>query len=298
MVGDVLGQVRNFPLKATFPVGLQRKFLFMKQFFLLSLALPVVLCISSCTWNNVSTEDGFKTYFDSAQVDGSFCLYDNGHNDFKIYDKDQYLKQISPVNTFDIVTSMIGLETGKVVDQKMIIHWDGVVRKPEWDKDLTMEAAFKTNATPYFQELARRLGKDTLKIFLDTLAYGNKNIQGAVDSFWLNDSLQVSPDETLGLVKKLYFKQLPFQKHTQELMTEIMSMESNSSYNLSYKTGNGFNKSGLPLGWVVGWIEENRHPYFFVLTVQGRAKDQDVAQTSLQLLKKLLQSQGFLQGKK
>ena len=34
---------------------------------------------------------------------------------------------------------------------------------------------------------------------------------------------------------------------------------------LGYKTGWGFwnEKTGKHIGWVVGWIEENQHPYFF-----------------------------------
>ncbi len=47
--------------------------------------------------------------------------------------------------------------------------------RPAWNKDLTMEEAFKFSAVPYYQEVARRIGKDTMQHWLDTLGYGAKN---------------------------------------------------------------------------------------------------------------------------
>ena len=75
---------------------------------------------------------------------------------------------------------------------------------------------------PYFQEIARQIGKDTMKLWVDSIQYGNKNISGPVDSFWLNNHLKISPDEQLGLMSKLYFDQLPFQKYAQQMVRDAM----------------------------------------------------------------------------
>jgi beta-lactamase class D len=37
-----------------------------------------------------------------------------------------------------------------------------------------MEEAFKVSAVPYYQEVARRIGKDTMQHWLDTLGYAAK----------------------------------------------------------------------------------------------------------------------------
>ncbi len=108
--------------------------------------------------------------------------------------------------------------------------------------------------------------------WIDSLGYGNRNISGPIDSFWLNNRLKIKPDEELGLVKKLYFDQLPFFKRTQEIVQSVMLREQNSNYKLYYKTGLGSLENGHELGWVVGWIEENRHPYFFVLNIESTRK--------------------------
>jgi beta-lactamase class D len=181
----------------------------------------------------------------------------------------------------------------------MIIKWDGVVReREELNKDLTMEEAFKVSSVPYYQEVARRIGNDTMQYWLDSIKYGNMQIGNAVDSFWLNNQLKISPDEQLGLVKRLYFEQLPFQKRTQQIVRKVMLQEDNSLYKLAYKTGWGFDEKGDNVGWIVGWIEENRHPYFFVLLVQSPDRNYDMRTNRLALLKDILNHYEFMQGKK
>ena len=197
------------------------------------------------------------------------------------------------------MNSLIGIQTGVIKDEKMVIKWDSVKRwNPDWNKDLTMEEAFKVSAVNYYQEVARRIGKDTMKKWIDSLSYGNKNISGPVDSFWLNNHLKITADEELGLVKKLYFGQLPFYERTQEMVRKVMLREDNSNYKLSYKTGWGKTENGKELGWIVGWIEENRHPYFFVLNIESPDGHIDMMNVRLKILKEILSQMGFFKGKK
>ncbi len=257
------------------------------------------LLIIACSPNNVKTDDSLKKYFDEQHVTGTFGLYDNGTGQFSIYNLARFKDSaFLPASTFKIVNSLIGLETGKIVNEKMVIKWDGVVRsRPEWNKDLTMEEAFKVSAVPYYQEVARRIGKDTMQHWLDSLKYGTKKINTKIDSFWLDNSLKITPDEEMGLVKKLYFGQLPFQKRTQDIVKKVMLQENNANYKLSYKTGWGFLENGRSLGWIVGWIEENRHPYFFVLNVEGD-RNTDMITARLHILKAILKQNDFFEGKR
>jgi beta-lactamase class D len=45
----------------------------------------------------------------------------------------------------------------------------------------------------------------------------------------------------------------------------MMIRERNDKYILAYKTGWGTTENGNQLGWFVGWIEENKHVYPFVM---------------------------------
>lgn len=255
--------------------------------------------IFSCSPNNVKIDNKIQQYFDSNKVTGSFGLYDNGTGEFTIYNLKRYKDSAYlPASTFKIINSLIGIETGRITNEKMVIKWDGIVRSiPEWNKDLTMEEAFKFSAVPYYQEVARQIGKDTMQFWLDSLKYGNHVINSKIDTFWLDNSLKITADEQLGLVKKLFFTQLPFQKRSQEIVKKVMLQESNANYKLSYKTGWGHLKNGNSLGWLVGWIEENKHPYFFVLNVEG-PKEMDMVTIRLNLLNSILKQEGFLEGKR
>ncbi len=267
--------------------------------------LLVVMFLGACSPNNVTVEDSLKSFFDSSKVDGCFGLYDNGSGQFTIYNLSRYKDSAYlPASTFKIVNSLVGIETGRIVNEKMVIKWDGVVRKhdngdtiKEWNKDLTMAEAFKVSCVPYYQEVARRIGKDTMQQWLDSLKYGNKKIGNRIDSFWLDNSLKITPDEQLGLVKKLYFGQLGFQKRTQEIVKKVMLQEDNANYKLYYKTGLGYKENGRSIGWVVGWIEENHHPYFFVLNLEGE-HNADIVTARKNILTGILKKEGFFEGKR
>ncbi len=232
-------------------------------------------------------------------------MKDNGTGKFTIYNLGRYRdSSYLPASTYKIVNSLIGLQTGKISNDSMVIKWDGVKRwNDDWNKDLTMYEAFRVSAVNYYQEVARRIGKDTMQFWLDSLKYGAKTymekitIKTAVDSFWLDNSLKVTPDEQLGLVQKLYFDQLPFFKSYQEVVKRAMLFENNTNYRLAYKTGWGFDEKGNNIGWIVGWIEENNHVYFFVLNLESPEKDFDMKTVRMNILKGILKQLGFFEGK-
>lgn len=270
----------------------------MKSGFLFLLS---VCFLQACTPNNVTIDNSLKKFFDKNQVQGTFGMFNNGSGEFTVYNLSRFKDSAYlPASTFKIVNSLIGLETGKISDEKMVIKWDGIVRDvPEWNQDLTMTQAFKVSAVPYYQEVARRIGKDTMQFWLDTLGYAaryKKARINKIDTFWLDNSVKITADEQLGLVKKLYFDQLPFQKRSMRVVKEVMVMEKNANYTLAYKTGWGHRENGNSLGWVIGWIQENYHPYFFALNVEG-AQDLNMKDLRLNILKGILKQSGFFQGK-
>jgi beta-lactamase class D len=115
---------------------------------------------------------------------------------------------------------------------------------------------------------------------------------------WLDNSLKISGDEQLGLVKKLYFGQLPFQPRSQRMVKNMMKREENSNYLLSYKTGTGKLENGHLLGWNIGWIEENRHPYFYILQLESDDANYQMDAHREKMLKDILKQYGFMEGKR
>ncbi len=274
----------------------------MKQ---LSNFLLLIAFLQSCSPNNVKQDKSLKKYFDDNKVEGCFALMDNASGKFTVHNLGRYRdSSYLPASTFKILNSLIGLQTGKISSDSMVIKWDGVERRvADWNKDLNMYEAFRVSSVYYYQEVARRIGKDTMQIWLDSLKYGAKTdtgkvvITSAIDSFWLDNSLKITPDQQLGLVKRLYFDQLPFFKSYQEMVKRAMLFENNSNYRLGYKTGWGFKENGNAIGWVVGWVEENSHPYFFVLNIESPDKDFDMSTIRMKMLKNILKQLGFFEGR-
>lgn len=260
----------------------------------------IAFCFYACSPNNVTVDESLGKYFKDNNAEGCFALFNNGNGEFTIYNLERYKDSAYlPASTFKIVNSLIGLQTGIVSNTQMVIKWDGITRRvPEWNKDLMMYDAFRVSAVPYYQEVARRIGKDTMQFWLDSLHYGTTKIKSRIDTFWLDNSLKITPDEQLGLVKRLYFKQLPFFSTYQDTVKRVMLFEDKPAYKLSYKTGWGQRENGNQLGWVVGWIEENRHPYFFVLNLESKDKNIDMPTVRMKILKDILNQLGFMKGNK
>lgn len=265
----------------------------------LAFSLIVIFCFNSCSPNNVKEDNSLKKFFDENHVNGTFALWNNGTGKFTIYNLKRYRdSSFLPASTFKIINSLIGLQTGAISGDSMIIKWDGVERPvKEWNKDLTMYEAFRVSAVPYYQEVARRIGKERMQQWLDTLSYGTKKITTAIDTFWLDNSLKIRPDEEMGLVKRLYFNQLPFFSNYQNKVKNAMLFDNNTNYKLSYKTGWGRNEKGNHLAWIVGWIEENKHPYFFVMNFESSDPNADIPTIRMNMLKGILKQLGFMEGK-
>ncbi len=261
--------------------------------------------LNACSPDNVKEDKSLGKFFTDNKMEGCFAIMDNASGKFTVYNLGRYRdSSYLPASTFKIVNSLIGLQTGKISSDSMVIQWDGVERwMPDWNKDLNMYDAFRVSSLPYYQEVARRIGKDTMQYWLDSLKYGARSdtdqvvIRTAIDSFWIDNSLKITPDQQLGLVKRLYFDQLPFFKSYQETVKRAMLFESNTNYRLGYKTGLGYRENGNMLGWIVGWIEENNHPFFFVLNLETADRNAPMINIRKQMLKDILKHLGFLEGK-
>ena len=258
----------------------------------------LILVCFSCTLNNIKNADQLKKYFDEYKVDGCFALYDNSRGEHTVYNEKRDTTRFSPASTFKILNALIALQTGRLTDDSSMIKWDSVVRdRPEWNQNLSLYHAFRVSAVPHFQEVARMIGRDTMQKWLDSTHYGNMVIGPAVDQFWLNNSLKISNDEQVWLAKLLYFRQLPFRHSVQEEVKKMMIWENNTNYQLAYKTGWGKTVSGNELGWIVGWIEENRHVYFFSMNFETADHQIDMVTVRKKILMNILTEVGFFKGR-
>jgi beta-lactamase class D len=175
-----------------------------------------------------------------------------------------------PASTFKIANSLIALETGVVEDpDKDIFKWDGVVRPIEaWNKDHTMRSAIAASAVPVYQEIARRIGPERMLKFLDLFDYGNRNIGGGIDQFWLTGELRINPVQQVDFVDRLRRGVLPVGKRSQDLVRDILPVTKVGDAVIHAKSGLlGAERGEASLGWMVGWVDKGNEPTVFALNM-------------------------------
>jgi len=200
-------------------------------------------------------------------IEGSFVLYDKNRNEYLIYNKEQAQKRVSPCSTFKILNSLIGLETKVLEDETTVFKWDGKKNYiDEWNKDHTLASAFKNSVVWYYQEVARRVGRERTQAYLKGVNYGNVNISGGLTKFWLDSSLRISPLEQVVFLRRFYSSDLPFSRTNIDIVKKIMTISNNNGVVLSGKTG----FAGEHLGWFVGYVEKENNVYFFATKIEGK----------------------------
>lgn len=230
---------------------------------------------AACSPNNVKSDAAIAKLFDSAQVHGSFALLENGTDLFTIHNLSRYRDSAyAPLASFYSLPALIALDKG-------FIH----------HKDSSAEAV---DGDVFYDSLISKLGRVEIIRTIDSLHYGKGLVSADMHHFWKDQSLKITADEQLGFIKKLYFRELFFQKKSQEKYKSMITREQNAAYQLSYIIGADTTQSPYPT-WIVGYVEENLHPYFFVLNTEAKNGAQ-LKEKNILLLKNILLQQGFLKG--
>jgi beta-lactamase class D len=200
---------------------------------------------------------------------GAFVLYDVANKYYISHNEEQCKKRLSPCSTFKIPNSLIALETGIATDENFLLKWDGTNQPIEsWNRDHTLKTAIENSVVWYYRELARRIGEEKMKEYIQKINYGNMDISGGLDKFWLMSSIEISANEQVEFLYKLYKNELPFSEKTVKIVKDIMTLEKKDSYVLRGKTGSGKKwKEAYSQGWFVGYIEHSNNAYIFATNI-------------------------------
>lgn len=219
-----------------------------------------------------------KHFADEGTV-GAFAAYQTDDQHLIASDHSRAREAVLPASTFKIPNSIIALETGVVADpDKDIFKWDGVTREiKEWNKDHTLRTAIAVSAVPVYQEIARRIGKERMQKYVDAFEYGNRNIGGGIDRFWLSGDLRISPLEQVAFVDRLRRRALPVSKRAQDLTADILPVTKVGDSIIRAKTGltgvtdkSMTDGKGVAVGWLVGWVEKGSAQTVFALNLDVR----------------------------
>ena len=232
---------------------------------------------------NEFRDDLAKRFFDAGTV-GTFVGYKVEDYLIIASDKVRSGEAKLPASTFKIPNSIIALETGVVADpDKDIFKWDGVTRSIEaWNRDHTLRSAIAVSAVPVYQEIARRIGAERMQKYVDLLDYGNRDIGGGIDQFWLTGNLRIDPVQQIDFLDRLRRSALPVSKRSQELVRDILPVTRVGDAMIRAKSGLLGAEQGRPsLGWMVGWAEKGSSVTVFAMNMDCKEPAQIAARMTV-----------------
>ena len=201
--------------------------------------------------------DEWQAHFEAKAVRGTFVMYEPAADRYLVCNEARSKQRFIPASTFKIPNALIGLEVGSIADEREVFHWD---RKPKvraaWERDHTLATGMRDSVVWMFQEVARRTGRENMREWLERLQYGNRDMRGGIDLFWLQGALRVSAVEQVDFLRRLAEGSLPATQRAQRLVRESLVVERTRQYTLYAKTGSsGTTKNSV--WWWVGWVERN-----------------------------------------
>lgn len=197
-----------------------------------------------------------------------------------------------PASTFKILNTLIALEEGAIGGKAEVIRWDGRNYDiPDWNRDQTLESAFRVSCVWYFQELARRVGSDRYRDYVVRCGYGELNEPFDGSTFWLDGSLQISAMEQVRFLRRLCNRDLPFRASSFETLRELMVVGNAPGYVLRAKSG-WFARSVPQVGWYVGYVERAGQVWLFAMNMDIR--NQEELPMRQQLVLEALRARGII----
>jgi len=200
----------------------------------------------------------------------------------------------SPASTFKVPLSLMGYDAGILKDEDEPA-WP---YKPEynawneaWRKTITPRPWLRDSVVWYSQVLTREMGMERFRRYVDAFQYGNRDVSGdkgkanGLTHAWLSSSLQISPVEQVGFLRKLLKRELPVSEKAHDMTLAVMpTFALPDGWTAYAKTGSGFQPSrdGSPnrdrqFGWFVGWAQKGDRRILFARLIRDERKETSVA---------------------
>jgi beta-lactamase class D len=174
------------------------------------------------------------------------------------------------------------------------VPWDGEPRWLEsWNRDHSLRSAMYESVVWFFQGTARAIGRERMRAYLVALDYGDAEVEGPIDAFWLDDgSLEISATESLRFMARLYWGELPRGRQHVPLVRELLLRPVESyagrvpegtplppvhpAMVFSAKTGTGGHGDGS-VTWLVGHVRCPEREHVFVSRVIAAGEPQVIS---------------------
>ncbi|WP_144462742.1 BlaR1 family beta-lactam sensor/signal transducer [Siminovitchia fortis] len=243
-----------------------------------------VLCLSPLTTaiavsNDVYHFSGKNTVYEDLSsyfngYSGSFVLYDAATKNYQIYNREMSEQRISPNSTYKIYSALFALEENVISVKNNEQHWDGTVYPfEEWNKNHDLSTALGSSVNWYFQNLDQEIGKKQLQYYFHKIKYGNENLSGKLDSYWMESSLKISPIEQVQLLTAFGENSFGFKEENVRAVKNAIFIDEQKNGQLYGKTGTGMVNGKNVNGWFVGFVKHDDNTYYFAINIQSEKGD-------------------------
>lgn len=214
-----------------------------------------------------------------------FLLYDEQSRQTVREPSEACSTRLTPASTFKIPHALAALDAGIVSGPHDTFRYDGAALYFErWQRDHDLASAMRDSVVWYFQRIAERMGIDRERAYLKAFDYGNQDASGSLTSFWLGDSLKISPEEQLTFLLRFFGGRVPIREDAARTVQEILVQPVGSIVNAAgehsfaapwpegttvyAKTGSAEDQ-GRAVRWLVGRIVRGDRRWIFVSCVVG-----------------------------
>ncbi|MHC1791500.1 class D beta-lactamase [Solidesulfovibrio sp.] len=234
----------------------------------------------------------WQAHFDAAGVTGVMVIQKEGSPQILVSNAKRAATPYLPASTFKILNALIALDCGAVSGPDEVFPYDGQPRfLPEWNADLTLRQAFALSCVPVYQDIARRIGPTRMAKGVAAAGYGNADITGGIDRFWLEGGLRISALEQVAFLGRLNRHALPFNKDAMDTVLALMTVEQTPDHALLAKTG-WATRATPQIGWYVGMVKRGPDTFSFALNIDIASPEQ--AKSRQTIARAILQAEGIL----
>lgn len=203
-------------------------------------------------------------------------------------------QRVTPASTFNIVVSLMGFDSGYLVDA----HTPRLPFKPgyvDWNDNWRIDtdpATWITNSTVWYaQQVTQQVGAPRLSQYLEQFDYGNRDASGdpgkgnGLMNAWIGSSMQISPDEQVAFLRKLVNRQLPVTAHAHAMTAALLKLPvAPGGWTVYGKTGtasprlpDGSEDTAHSYGWFVGWATKGDRTVVFARLLRATSEKDSAA---------------------
>lgn len=236
-------------------------------------------------------ETDWSSYFQG--LNGGAVIYLPNENKYQIYNENICNTRRSPCSTFKIISSLIGIKNGVILEENSVRKWSGeTFWNDKWNRDIGFKDAFQTSCVWYFRKITDELGPEMIQEELDKLNYGNRDISDwegrlnnnnsnrSLTGFWIESSLKISPKEQVEVLERIFGEDSSYEEQDLALLKDAMLVTDSGLPDIKIygKTGLGKTSGVTVDAWFTGFSDKGKERVYFCVYL-GETENKDFSST-------------------